>query len=89
MFDWQSAFNIALLVAGAGVALYVRMVNERMNELRNDVKNINAAITLIHTGYATIPDLDKAVAAINVRITDVFVVLQRMEDKLDRIRDSK
>lgn len=100
--DWQTGFNIMVGIAGAGVTLYVRSVQDKLREqredhlreiskvqhdIRNNQQSIASMREYIPQTYVTIPDLDKAVAQVNHRITDIFSVLTRMEDKLDRFRE--
>lgn len=87
--DWQTAFNIAFGVAGGGVLLYVQTTRDELKTLRHDLKNSQQVVStlreFIPMTYASIPDLDKAIGAVSIRITDVFTVMSRLEGKIDKV----
>jgi GTPase len=89
--DWQAAFNVALFVAGGGVALYVASVKEEGKRMRNDYNNLASAVTTLREAipmrYATIDDLNRSVDQVNARVGDVFSVVTRIENKLDHKAD--
>lgn len=88
--DWQTAFNIALSIAGGGVGLYILSVKEDLKAMKHDAKNLQQTLSNLREAipqrYATIDDLNRSVDQVNQRVGDVFGVLTRMENKIDNMK---
>lgn len=61
--------------------------------MKHDHKNLQQTVSnlreAIPAKYATIDDMNRSVDQIGARISDVFMTLNRMEDKIDRIKENK
>lgn len=91
--EWQDAFNIALLISGAGVGLYVNSVKEENKRMRHDHNTLAQTVTNLREAipqrYATIDDLNRSVDQVNSRVGDMVLTLNRIESKIDRKADKE
>lgn len=91
--DWQIAFNVALIVAGGGVSLYIHSVKEEHKRMRHDHNSLAQSVTTLREAipqrYATIDDLNRSVDQVSMRVGDMVTTLNRIEGKIDRKADKE
>lgn len=102
--DWQTAFNVMFAVAGSAVLLYVGSLHRAMEAnkhthtrendlLRHDLKNVQQTLSglreTIPMTYATIDDLNRGIDQVGARVSDIFTVLSRIDEKIENLRNSK
>lgn len=96
--DWQSAFNVAFSIGAAISAIWAASearhkaeTRKELDIMKHDHKTLQQTVSnlreLIPTKYATIDDLNRSVDQMALRMSDVSTILNRMEDKIDRIKD--
>jgi predicted nucleic acid-binding Zn-ribbon protein len=63
------------------------------DKLAHDLKNVGHVLSnlreTIPATYATIEDLNRGIDQVGQRVSDIFTVLSRIDEKIEKLRDSK